>query len=105
MDTGAWRAIVLGVAELVSTEGLTLSLSFFFFKDGQRIGRERAAAVKESLKYYLDQSSLTSALLTFWAGPLCGGVCPAPCRAVSCSPGLHPLDGSSTFTYIRGVMT
>ena len=41
---------------------------FFFFKDGQRIGG--AAAIKESLKYYLDQSSLTSALLTFWAGPL-----------------------------------
>ena len=48
-----------------------LSFSFFFFfKDGLRIGGERAAAVKESLTCYLGQSSLTSTLLTFWAGPL-----------------------------------
>ena len=59
-----------GCKELVSTEGLTLSFSFFFFKDGLRIGGERAAAVKESLTCYLGQSSLTSTLLTFWAGPL-----------------------------------
>ena len=36
---------------------------------------------------------------------LCGGVCPEPCRLVSCIPGLHPLDGCITFTRIRGVMT
>lgn len=79
--------------------------AFFFFKDGQRIGRERAAAVKGELEILSRPKFLAFSTTDIlgWTTP-CGGVCPAPCRAVGYIPGLHPLDGSSTFTYIRGVM-
>lgn len=48
----------------------------------------------KALKYYLDQGSSASPLLTFWVGSLLWG-CPVHCKVFSCVNGLCPLDASS----------